>query len=311
MFKIALFGYAQSGKTALFRRLTGKKDDVYDPFKPNAGMGIYKDGNIARIAEIQKYRKQVYPEFELYDFKGFPEGEGFPPNYYKSFFDKDIIVCVVGNFSPDSRPEEEAASLLMELVFYDTERIQKMLEKGADASGGAEKGQIDVLKKGLSLLEKEKMLNELSPEERKLIQGMELITVKNVLIYINGDAKPFNLSFPFRIQQKAVDSLDAEAFYAAVMRSSSLIAFYTIKGDIVQGWIVPSLCTARQAAGRVHKEIEKGFIKAATLHLKDLLEIGSWHTAKNMGVLKFLGPNSEISDGDVIEFFFSASTSRT
>lgn len=304
MFKIALFGYAQAGKTSVFRHLTGKKEDVYDPFKPNTGIGIYKDGNIARIAEIQKSGKQVYPEFELCDFKGFPEGEGFPQNYYKSFFDKDIIVCVAGNFSPESHPEEEAASLLMELVFYDTERIQKMLEKGANAEGGAEKTHIDVLKKGLSLLEKEKLLNELNPEDKQLIQGTELITVKSVLIYINGDAKPFNLSFPFRIQQKAVDSFDTEVFYAAVMRSLSLITFYTIKGDIVQGWIVPSFCTAKQAAGRVHKDIEKGFIKAATLHLKDLLEIGSWHTAKNMGILKFLGPNSEISDGDVIEFYF-------
>ncbi len=305
MLKISLFGYAQSGKTALFRRLTGKKEDVYDPFRPNAGVGIYKDGNIARIAEIQKSVKRVYPEFELYDFKGFPEGEGFPPNYFKAFFDKDIIVCVVGNFSSDSSPEEEASSLLMELIFYDTERIQKILEKGADASGGVEKGQIDVLKKGLSLLEKEKLLNELNPEEKKLIQGMELITVKNVLIYINGGSKPCNLSFPFQVQQKTEDSFDAEAFYAAVMRSLSLIAFYTVKGDIVQGWIVSSRCTARQAAGRVHKDIEKGFIKAATLHLKDLIEIGSWHAAKNMGVLKFLGPSSEIQDGDVIEFFFS------
>ncbi|MBN1445530.1 MAG: DUF933 domain-containing protein [Candidatus Omnitrophica bacterium] len=305
MVKIALFGYAQSGKTALFRRLTGKKEDVYDPFKPNAGVGIYKDCNIARIAEIQKARKMVYPEFEIYDFKGFPEGEGFPANYYRNLFDKDIIICVVGNFSPEAHPEKEAMSLLMELAFYDTERIQKMLDKEQGASGGAAKGQAEVFKKGLVLLEKEKMLNELCAEDKKLIQGTELVTVKSVLIYINGDAKPFNLSFPFSASRNEGGSFDAEGFYEAVIKSLSLITFYTIKGEIVQGWIIPSRSTARQAAGKVHKDIEKGFIKAAALHLKDLIEIGSWHTAKNMGVLKFLGPNSEINDCDVIEFFFS------
>jgi len=305
MFRIALFGYAQSGKTTLFRELTGKKDDVYDPFTPNTGIGIYKDVNIARIAEIQKSRKTVYPEFELFDFKGFPEGEGFPASYYRNLLDKDIMVCVIDNFSPGSDPAKQASSLLMELIFYDTERVQKLLEKATESSGGFLLSQSEVLKKGLTLLENEKPLSELGPDDKKLLQGMELVTTRSMLTYLNGNARSFNPSSACCIQRRAGEEFDAPGFYRAVMKSLSLITFYTVKGDIVQGWVIPAHYTAKQAAGRVHKDIEKGFIKAATLHLKDLVETGSWHAAKNMGILKFLGPNSELSDGDVVEFYFN------
>ncbi|MGB9678124.1 MAG: hypothetical protein ACPLZ9_05835, partial [Candidatus Ratteibacteria bacterium] len=99
MIKIALFGYSGSGKTYIFRKLTGKESEVFDPFKPNIGIGIYKDEKLEKIKEIIKPKKVVYPEFEIYDFKGFPEGEGFPLNYFKNLFDVDILIFVLKNFT--------------------------------------------------------------------------------------------------------------------------------------------------------------------------------------------------------------------
>ncbi|MDD3726479.1 MAG: DUF933 domain-containing protein [Candidatus Ratteibacteria bacterium] len=301
MVKIALFGYSGSGKTTLFRALTGKQEEIYDPFKPNIGIGIYKDNHIDAITEIQKANKVIYPEFELFDFKGFPSSEGFPPHYYTPFFDMDVIVCVVENFQETSTPDKDASSLLMELIFYDTEKVQNILYKHSGTPVGITEQQEVLLKKCLSLLEKEKLLTELTETEKKMLAGFQLLTTRPVILYINGEQQSFNpTAVPYLVQQQHNSAI----FYTSVMKVCSLITFYTVKGDIVQGWVIPAYYTARQAAGKIHKDIEKGFIKAAVLPVKDLLEIGSWDKAKHIGALKFLGPNSIISDGDVVEFYF-------
>jgi len=302
MVKVALFGYSRSGKTALFRYLTGKKDEVYDPFNPNIGVGIYKDSNIDRITEIHKARKVVYPEFDIFDFKGFSLSQGFPDNYFSHFFDMDIIVCVINNFSEDASPEREASSILMELILYDTAKVQSILQKQEEGTGGISYQQAEVLKKGLKILEKEHLLNEMVDVDKKIISGIQLLTTRQVLLYINGEKQKFKIppGCPYLIQKEP----DSSSFYTSIMKTLSLIRFYTVKGEIVQEWLIPSSYTARQAAGKIHKDIEKGFIKAAVLSLKDFLEIGSWQAAKNIGALKFLGPNSPISDGDIVEFYF-------
>ncbi len=309
MFKISLFGYSGSGKTSLFKAVTGKQEESYDYSKPNTGIGIYKDRNLYRITEIQNTRKVVYPEFEFYDFKGFPAETGFPDGYFRNFFDSDAVVCVVKNFTGDSHPEKDASSLLMEMIFYDTERIQKMLNHRKEDAERISLPQTEVLKKGLALLEGERLLNEMDAEEKKLLQGVELITTKAIILYINGDSRQFSLQMPCCIQQDALDNHNLDSFYQIILKGLSLITFYTIKGDIAKGWLIPASYTARQAAGSVHKDMERGFIKAAVVSANDLFEAGSWQAAKNKGVLRFLGPDSHLSDGDIVEFFFTPHSS--
>ena len=306
MYRIALFGYSGSGKTFLFRAITGKQDDVYDPFKPNVGVGIYKDRNLSVITEIHKARKVVYPEFEFYDFKGFPAGTGFPDNYFRNFAGFDLTACVVNNFADTARADEEASSLLMELVFYDAERAGRILQSRQEgAAEGPSTAQAEVIKKGLKLLEKEKPLNQLGEDERKMLLGMELLTVGPVIFCFNGDRAQPSLESPWCIYRNTGREDDPESLYRLIIRQLSLMTFYTVKGDIARGWLIPSLYTARQAAGSVHKDMEKGFVKAAVVNMKDFAQAGSWQAAKNAGGLKFLGPDAHLNDGDIVEFYFT------
>ncbi len=303
MYKIAFFGYSYSGKTTLFRKITGKTDDTYDPLKPNVGIGRFRDGVLERIAEISGAKKVVYPEFEFFDFKGVPAAIGFSDDYLKHLFETEIIVCIVKNFDGESEPEKEAGSLLMELIFYDTERIENLLSRADSAYKGLSQQQVKVLEAGLKLLTEEKLLNSLDEQDKKLLKGIEILTIKPVFVYVNGTTKkPFTLPLPHINQE--IETLDEELFYNSIIQALSLITFYTIKGDIAQGWLVPESFTAKQAAGKVHQDIEKGFIRAATLHFKDYIEIKDWHKAKTSGLLKFLGPNSNIADKDIVEFYF-------
>jgi len=309
MFKIALFGYSGAGKTTLFRILTGKKDEGYDPFKPNAGVGTYKDKHLASIAEIHKARKTVYPEFEFYDFKGFPSGEGFPGGFFRNLADMDAVACVVNNFTDGANPAGEADSLLMELVFYDTERVQSVLQARQDNAESVSSLQEESLKQGLKLLEQERFLNELPGEAKQFLQGMELATVKPALVCFNGNKVRIDRDPPPSVRQDFSQQGFEEELYKLAMRQLSLITFYTVKGDIARGWLVPAHYTARQAAGSVHKDMEKGFIKAAAVNFQEFAGFGSWQDAKHAGALKFLGPDAHLTDGDIVEFYFTPNPS--
>ncbi len=291
MIKIGLFGYSGSGKTYIFKKLTGKETEIFDPFKPNVGIGIYKDEKLKKISEIIKPKKVVYPEFEIYDFKGFPEEQGFPSNYFKNFNDMDILLLIVKNFTNEANPSEEKESLIMELIYHDIERVENIIEERKKEGKGFE-----MWEKCLEFLKEEKFLKDMEIEKKHLI-GAELLTLKEIIVFSNGDIKEIKTEKPFLNK--------IEDIYEKVIETLGMITFYTIKGDIAQGWIIPKNFTAKQAAGKIHKDIEKGFIKAATLSFNEFIEIGDWHKAKNMGVLKFLGPNSHIEDKDVVEFFFT------
>lgn len=291
MIKIALFGYSGSGKTYIFKQLTGKDGEIFDPFTPNIGIGIYKDEKLEKLKEIVKAKKVVYPEFEIYDFKGFPESQGFPSNYFKKFFDVDVLLLVVKNFTDDSNPKVEIESLKMELIYHDIERIESIIE-----ARKREKKDCEVWEKSLDFLKREGFLKDIEIDKKQLL-GAELITLKEFLIFSNGNKKEIKTNIPIVYEMKDI--------YKKVIELLEMIIFYTIKGDIAQAWIVPKNITAKQAGGKIHKDIEKGFVKAAALAFKDFIEIKDWHKAKNMGILKFLGPNSQISDGDIIEFYFT------
>ena len=292
--KVGLFGYQGSGKTTLFKKYTGKEEENYDPFIPKIGIGRYEDERLKKIKEVLNPEKVIFPEFEFYDFKGFPEGEGFPPEFFKNFYNLDIIICVVKNFSDDAKPEVDSNSLIMELIFHDIDKLEG-IKQTRDKEGNIEENKI--IEKALEILQKEKLLKSLQENDKRQLSGIQLLTTKDFLIYLNGNKKKVNL--PYSVVSEEED------IYKKIIEQLSMITFYTIKGNIAQGWIIPGNLSAKQAAGKIHKDIEKGFIKAAVLPWNNFVEIGDWKKAKNMGVLKFLGPNSIFSDGDVVEFYFS------
>lgn len=84
-----------------------------------------------------------------------------------------------------------------------------------------------------------------------------------------------------------------------------LITFYTIKGGReVTGWSIVEGKTAFEAAGKIHTDMAKGFIKAEVTSFEDLIEAGGWNQAKAKGKIRLEGRDYQIQDGDVIEFKF-------
>jgi GTP-binding protein YchF len=89
-------------------------------------------------------------------------------------------------------------------------------------------------------------------------------------------------------------------------RVLDLITFFTITGGkVVRAWAVQRGTKAPQAAGKVHTQMEQGFIKVEVLDFEQLVEVGDWHAARDRGILRIEGRDYEIQDGDVCLFRFS------
>jgi len=84
-----------------------------------------------------------------------------------------------------------------------------------------------------------------------------------------------------------------------------LISFFTYAGDEVRAWSITKGSGAQKAAGKVHSDIERGFIRAEVISFEDFLSVGSMHHAREKGLLRLEGKTYEVKDGDIINFRFN------
>ena len=83
------------------------------------------------------------------------------------------------------------------------------------------------------------------------------------------------------------------------------MSFLTSGEDETRAWTIPIGTKAPQAAGKIHSDFERGFIKAETIHYKDLLREGSLSAAREKGLVRMEGKEYVVQDGDVILFRFN------
>jgi len=84
-----------------------------------------------------------------------------------------------------------------------------------------------------------------------------------------------------------------------------LVSFFTANENEVKAWLIPSGTTALKAAGTVHSDMEKGFIKAEVMNFEKLMQVGSLAQAREKGELRLEGKDYPVQDGDVIFFRFN------
>ncbi|MEW6215635.1 MAG: DUF933 domain-containing protein, partial [Nitrospirota bacterium] len=112
------------------------------------------------------------------------------------------------------------------------------------------------------------------------------------------DAKPF--LDDLGIKEPALNKL-IHACYDIL----GLISFFTYVGDEVRAWTITKGTNAQKAAGKVHSDIERGFIKAEVVSFDDFISSGSIHAVREKGLLRLEGKTYEVKDGDIINFRFN------
>jgi len=219
------------------------------------------------------------------------------------------------------------------------ERVEKDLKKKKDTQLEAE---LQLLTRCRQALEAEKPLRELEfkPEEQKMLHGFKFLTQKPMIYVLNlGDdeateidravakhhleklaLKPQTTVVPFcgKIEAELADLDDAEAaemmrayglaesgrdrLIQASYRLLGLISFLTCGEPEVRAWTIERGMTAQKAAGAIHSDIERGFIKAEVVNWEDLLNAGSFAAARERAQVRLEGKEYIVQEGDVILF---------
>ncbi len=107
------------------------------------------------------------------------------------------------------------------------------------------------------------------------------------------------------MEELGLEATGLDRVVEASFRLLGLIRFYTLANRKLQAWEIPSGTRAPQAAGQIHTDMERGFIRAHVATFEQVREHGSFQKLHHLGLLRTEGKDYAIQDGDVVEFFFS------
>jgi GTP-binding protein YchF len=251
-------------------------------------------------------------------------------------FPGDKVVNTLGKFDPVL----EIEIVELEMILADIEHVVRLKEK---VSGLAKSGDKTAKEKLNNLDKLNEYLNTNKPirDNRGLISNMQdfdYLTSKSILYLFNvNDLTPedciarlneyarkkanveeiiINVQVEFELTQltdeekvKFHSELGLEAGLGDLIKEAykmlNLITFYTVVGKEVRAWSIPEGTIAKKAAGKVHSDMEEGFIRAEVYPFSELVKQGSEKTLYENGLVKTEGKDYVVSDGDIMKFHFS------
>ncbi|MGI5823772.1 MAG: redox-regulated ATPase YchF [Dethiobacteria bacterium] len=246
---------------------------------------------------------------------------------------------------PDPRRDKEIVELELILADLDVleRRLEKVRRSAKALPKEAAAEENILLRLRNHLLEgKTARSFDLDAKEKPVLAPLQLLTSKPVVYVVNIDEEDLSVEEPETVKELKIlaaaegapvigvcASLEGELEemeeeekklflqeYGLVETSLNrlvrigydflgLITFFTIKGTEARAWTVKKGVTARQGAGEVHSDMERGFIAAEVINWEELLRAGSVATAKEQGILRLEGKDYLLQDGDVVYFRFN------
>jgi len=249
----------------------------------------------------------------------------------RDFKDKNII-HVNGQIDPVSDRE----TINMELIFADLATAEKRLEKTKKEAKSGDKEIINnqrILEKIYQHLSAGKAVREMTFEEEELIfvKTLNLLTIKPILYLLNIDDNhasdvllgtadqiiKINVKLEEEIiklpedeqleyikelglEQSGLDKLIQSAY-----KLLNLDTFFTTGSDETRAWTIKQGSRAPQAAGEIHTDFIKGFVRAEVINWLKLVECGSETKAKELGLIRTEGKDYVVQDGDVCHFLIN------
>jgi GTP-binding protein YchF len=342
--KIGLVGFPGSGKTTVFGALTGLAVETgwgARGDKGNVGVVKVPDPRVDALSRLFEPKKTTYAEVTFRDLGG--GHEGLDRKALVAMKEVDALCQVLRAFSDAAgaagEPLRELRDLETETILADLEVVEQRAARLAkDRSNPRELELFERLK---GALEEERPLRALglSPEDRKTIAGYGLLTLKPLLLVLNvpeaevARPAPAELAAAARerglglvvlsaqVEMEIAQMPEAEQrdfvaslglgeparnrFIRAAFELLDLISMLTAGDDECRAWPVPRGTPAPRAAGKIHSDIERGFIRAEVMRWEDLVELGSEARCREAGKLRVEGRDYVIQDGDVVHFRFN------
>jgi hypothetical protein len=337
--KLGIVGLDGTGKTTLFEALTRSADDAGHKNEDRLAVISVPDQRVDVLSGMYKPRKTIYAQIEYCLPAGIKKNDR--EARWNAVRECDALINVVRNFQIPGgdapAPYKDMATLDEAFILADYMVVEKRLERiEADKKRG-KKGdsvEISLLHQAREMLESNQPLR-LNAEitASPLMRGFTFLSGKPVLALINNDDDDMDLPAgdpPPGIEIMVVrgkleheisrmsDEEAAEflkefdikepATARAIKRSYQalgLISFFTVGEDEVRAWTIKRETPAVKAAGVIHSDMEKGFIRAEVVSYNDLISAGSYAEARKRGTTRLEGKTYIMADGDVVTFRFN------
>ena len=321
------------GKSTLFKSLTKQEITIANyPFAtidPNVGVVTVPDERLQKLADISHSKKIVPAVVEFYDIaglvKGANKGEGLGNKFLSHIRETQAIVVVLRVFkdpeiihvegAPD--PIRDLEIINAELILKDLETIEKRLKSlETEKRSGDKKADknFEVLNKIREELGTGNLAIKYASEE--IVREIQLLTAKKQVYLLNG----VEFDIPDGLLQK-IKEINADYIIADLSSASAipelikksyevlgLISFLTTGEDETRAWTIERGSLAPQAAGAIHTDFEKNFIRAEVVNWQKLVECAhstgsgqdGWVQAKQKGLVRVEGKEYVVQDGDVM-----------
>jgi GTP-binding protein YchF len=338
--RLGLCGLPTSGKTTIFSALAGRRL-ASGKGREDAGQALLPvpDERVDKLSALFNPKKTTYAQVTYLDppaplVKADDPATKLPAELRNC----DGLIQVVRNFdgglgAPDAAGDFQAFQ--DELILGDLITVERRLERIAqERKRGREvdNEEVQVLEKCLAQLESEQPLR-LIPEAagHVKLRGFGLLSAKPFVLVSNneeddpappdmgGGPAPLVIRAAIEAELAELDEEERAEFMAdlglegstldrllaASYAALSAISFFTVGEDEVRAWTVGQGALAPQAAGVIHTDLEKGFIRAEVMRYEDLMEHGSEAAVKKAGLMKLSGKDYEVQDGDILHVRFN------
>ncbi|MFA5133462.1 MAG: redox-regulated ATPase YchF [Patescibacteria group bacterium] len=276
--------------------------------------------------------------------RGASKGEGLGNKFLSNIREVDAICEVVRAFDDNDivhvsgkvSPNDDVEVINYELIFADMETVDRRLE---NTKKKLKAGKTSEIEKEIAILEKIKkaladgrLVNEIEfdEEEKKLVKELQLLTSKPIIYVCNvkdGSDKSAELDKQNKVVLNAKIELElsdlpeseraeyvkelgiGESGLDKLIKESykilDLMTFFASGPTESRGWTIKNGAKAPQAAGKIHTDFEKGFIRAEIISYDDFVKYNGEHGAKEAGRMRVEGKEYVMQDGDVVYFRFN------
>ncbi len=340
--KAGLVGYAKSGKTTLFDALTGQHKHGAAGRGVNLGAIKVPDPRIDALSAIFKPKLTTFAEMQFVDVPGpSKKGSGLDADALRALAEVDAFCLVVRGFDgfdgAPADPERELRDFDAEVVLHDLALVEKRLERLSreHKQGSAEHHELERLHQHLDPGQPLRTARWSEAEEKELAH-FQFLSRRPMLVVVNATEDQAAAPPPPGVVAAAKErgceaislcaTIEAEIadlppsdqpeflaslglaepararFIRAAYHLLDLISFFTVGEDEVRAWPIHRGDKAPRAAGRIHSDLERGFIRAEVMHYPDFMALGSEAKARQEGKLRLEGKEYVVHDGDLMNF---------
>jgi ribosome-binding ATPase len=320
---IGLVGVPFSGKSTLFTALTRAGSHGG---QANVAVVSVPDPRLAVLTELERSKKTVPAQVRFVDVPG---GVSSAQGLAK-LREADALAIVVRCFGVDPKPGEELAEVRGQVLLADLAVVESALEKATKRAKGKPGPEVDSLRRAKEALDDERPLREagLSDEDLGHLKAIAPLTLKPEVVVANleeGEGLPADLGEAVGVyasieaettemdpeearallEEFGVNEPGLERVIAAGYGALDLITFLTTGDDETRAWEVRRGATAPEAAGAIHTDLQRGFIRAEVISYDELVAAGSMDAAKAAGKVRVEGKDYVVREGDILHVRFA------